>query len=326
VWLALTILAAIIVLGTIGYVVLGLSLLDALYQTVTTVSTVGFREVGEVDADWQIFTIALVLLGVGATLYTFGVLVDAIVDGRLMELFGRRRMERQLASVADHVVVCGYGRVGSTIAAHVAASGTTVVVVDQSAERIQGAPYLTVEGDATEEVVLRRAGIERARSLVATLTTDPDNLYVVLTARSLNPKLFLVGRARSESAETSLLRAGADRVVNVQRIGGSRMAALVEQPHVADFLDIVMHDGTLEFRLAEVAVPTGSPLAGQSLRDAHIRDQTGALVLAMRDADGSFHTNPPPDTVIVDGNVLIAIGTVGQLSALSAAAAGGRDR
>jgi voltage-gated potassium channel len=161
---------------------------------------------------------------------------------------------------------------------------------------------------------------------VATVTTDPDNLYVVLTARSLNPDLFVVGRARSESAETSLLRAGADRVVNVQRIGGSRMAALIEQPHVADFLDVVMHDGTLEFRLAEVAVPAGSPLAGRSLRDAHIRDQTGALVLAMRGADGSFHTNPPPDTVIVDGNVLIAIGTAGQLSALSAAAAGGRDR
>jgi voltage-gated potassium channel len=167
VWLALTILAAIIVFGTIGYVLLGLSPLDALYQTVTTVSTVGFREVGDVDAAWKVFTIALVLLGVGATLYTFGVLVDAIVDGRLMELFGRRRMERQLAHVTGHVVVCGYGRVGSTIAGHVAAGGATVVVVDRSAERLLGVPHLTVEGDATEEAVLRRAGIERARSLVA---------------------------------------------------------------------------------------------------------------------------------------------------------------
>lgn len=317
VWQAAAILLVVVAVGTAGYVALGLDPLDALYQTVTTVSTVGFRELGEADTAWKIFTVGLILVGVGATLYTFGVLVDAIVDGRVTELFGRRRMERQLANLADHVIVCGWGRVGRTLATHLDGGGVAVAVVDRDGERLESVPHPSVEGDATDEAVLRRAGIERARALVAALTNDADNLYVTLTARALRPELFIVARARSESVEARLAQAGADRVVNPQHIGGARMAAMIAQPHVTDFLDVVMHDGRLEFRLAEVWVPAGSPLVGRSIRDAHIRDRTGALVLALRGPSKEFVTNPSPDTVIESGQVLIAIGTLAQLAALA---------
>ena len=149
-----------------------------------------------------------------------------------------------------------------------------------------------MQGDATSDEVLKEAGIDRARVLVTALNTDADNLFVTLTARSLRPDLFIVARARVESSEAKLAQAGADRVVNPQGIGGARMAAFVLQPHVAEFLDVVMHDGSLEFRLEEVPLPDGSPLAGKSLRDAHIRDSTGALILALRDADGRVHDQP----------------------------------
>ena len=173
-----------------------------------------------------------------------------------------------------------------------------------------------IVGDATVDRVLERAGLLRARALVAALDTDAGNLFVTLSARSLRPDLFIVARARIDESEEKLRRAGADRVVNPQQIGGARIAAFLLQPHVTEFLDVVMHDRGLEFRLEEVLVPPESPIAGQSIRDAHLRDRTGALVLALRDEDGRFNTNPSPDTTIHAGQVLIAIGTQSELDAL----------
>jgi voltage-gated potassium channel len=178
-------------------------------------------------------------------------------------------------------------------------------------------PFPVLAGDATDDTILAEAGIDRARTLIAALDTDAGNVYVTLSARALRPDLFIVARARIDSAVDRLQQAGADRVVNPQQIGGARMAAFALQPHVAEFLDIVMHDGSLEFRLEEVVIPPGSAAAGRSLRDAHLRDRTGALVLAMRDEAGNFNTNPAPDTVIEPGQVLIAIGTTAQLATLS---------
>ena len=179
-----------------------------------------------------------------------------------------------------------------------------------------------MEGDATDDAVLRAAGIDRAATLVAALSNDSDNLYVTLSARSIRPDIFIVARARTESADAKLLQAGANRVVNPQQIGGARMAALALQPSVADFLDVVMHDGSLEFRLAEVALTRASALAGRTVREAHVRDRTGALVLAVRDQDGTFVTNPSPDVELQAGQLLIAIGTQDQLDALKRAAGG----
>jgi voltage-gated potassium channel len=195
-----------------------------------------------------------------------------------------------------------------------------VVVIEHDPDRARDAGESTVQGDATDDDILREAGIERASALVAALSNDSDNLFVTLSARSLRPDLLIVARARTESADAKLLQAGASRVVNPQLIGGARMAALAIQPAVADFLDVVMHDGSLEFRLAEVPLDEGSRLAGHTLREAQIRDRTGALVLAVRGQDGTFLTNPSPDVQLHPGQLLIAIGTQVQLKALTDAA------
>jgi voltage-gated potassium channel len=315
-------LVGVIVAGTVGYMALGFAWLDALYQTVTTVATVGFREVQPLSGGGQVFTIVLILVGVATALYTFTLVLEAVVEGQVQEVLGRKRMEREIARMSDHVIVCGFGRVGRNLAQYVTGAGHDVVVIDNDPARAtaaEGSGHVVL-GDATTDEALKEAGIERARVLVTTLTTDAANLFVTLTARSLRPDLFIVARARVESSEAKLAQAGADRVVNPQGIGGARMAAFVLQPHVAEFLDIVMHDGSLEFRLEEVPLPKGSPLAGRSLRDAHIRDSTGALILALRDSEGEFTTNPTPETVLEAGQILIAIGTEVQLTALAAAA------
>ena len=309
-------LVSVFVLGTVGYVILGFSVLDAVYQTVTTVATVGFREVQPLDNAGKVFTIVLILVGVGTALYTFSVVLETLFEGHLRALFGRRRMERQIETMHGHVIVCGSGRVGRAIAEELTAANTDLVVVDLDPTRIAEATLPAMVGDATEDRVLEAAGLLRARALVAALNTDAGNLFVTLSARSLRPDLFIVARARIEESEEKLRRAGADRVVNPQSIGGARIAAFVLQPHVTEFLDIVMHDRSLQFRLEEVLVPAGSSTAGKSIRDAHLRDRTGALVLALREEDGSFNTNPSPDTKISAGHVLIAIGTPTELDAL----------
>jgi voltage-gated potassium channel len=219
-----------------------------------------------------------------------------------------------------HIIVCGWGRVGRTIADPLRGAGRSVVVIDRAPDRARGSGDATLEGDATDDDVLLAAGIERASALVAALSTDSDNLFVTLSARSLCPDLLIVARARTEPAAGKLLQAGATRVVNPQQIGGARMAALAVQPAVADFLDVVMHDGSLEFRLAEVPLDEGSLLAGRTMRDAQIRDHTGALVLAVRGSDGTFLTNPSPDIQLEAGQLLIAIGTQVQLKGLTEAA------
>ena len=231
-------------------------------------------------------------------------------------------MERDIKTLSGHTIVCGWGRVGTTIAQYVTGIGTAVVVIDEDAERLASCPHPSVHGDATSDDVLEQAGIGRAGSLVAAVAEDAGNLFVVVSARALRPDLFIVARVRSANNESKMLRAGADRVVNPQEIGGARMAAFVSQPHVAEFLDAVMHDGSLEFRLGEVAVSAASPAVGQSLRDAQIRDRTGALVLAIRTPDGQFLTNPQPTTMLESGHVLIAVGTQTQLDDLRRAAAG----
>jgi voltage-gated potassium channel len=311
-------LLLVLVAGTAGYMAFGLSLLDAVFQTVITVSTVGFGEARPFDSGEKVFTIVLIFVGVAMAAYTFGVSIDSVVEGYLDGTFGRRRMQRRIGAMHGHMILCGWGRVGQAIAERVGAAD--LVVVDASAERIAQVTGPSVPGDATHEDVLHAAGIGRARVLVTALNTDADNLYVTLTARSMAPDLFIVSRAASQSAVAKLIQAGADRVVNPQDLGGARMAALAFQPHVAEFLDVIMHDGSLEFRLEEVEVPPGSALAGQTLRSARIHDRTGTLVLAMRHPDREFRTNPPPTAEIAGGEILIVIGDSNQVAALRALA------
>jgi voltage-gated potassium channel len=306
----------ILIAGTIGYQAFGFGFVDALFQTVTTVTTVGFGELHRFTEGEEIFTIFLILFGVGTAAYALSVLIEFFLEGYFGGEFRRRRMERDIESMRDHVIVCGWGRVGTSIARNLYLLKAPVIVVDNSPERIATVDGLNVCGDATDEEVLRVAGIDRAKVLVTALNTDADNLYVTLTARSMRSDLFIVSRAASEAAVAKLIQAGANRVVNPHEIGGARMAALAIQPHVADFLDVVMHDGSLSLRLEQVHIAADSSLAGQTLRSSRLHDQTGTLVLAMREPGAAFRSNPPPTAEIVAGEVLIVIGDAEQIERL----------
>ncbi len=313
---AMIALFGVLAFGIVGYLFLGFSPLDAVYMTVMTVSTVGFGEVEPLSRLGVAFTVVLILVGVSSALYAFSVIVEGVIEGRVNELLGRRRMNQSIASVSGHVIVCGWGLVGHAIAEEIAETKQELVIVEIEPDKVNGVEHRVVIGDATTDEVLRQAGIDRAAALVAAVDGDAENSFITLSARSLNPDLFIVSRARSRDSGEKLMRAGADRVVNPQSIGGVRMAAFVLHPNVAEFVDVVMHERSLEFRLEEVAVVEGSPLVGKTLRDTHLRDETGALVLALRRRDGSFETNPSPDEVISKGEVIIAIGTQEELQSL----------
>ena len=321
VWIALGTLASVLVVGTVGYLLLGFHLLDAVFQTFSTVTTLGFNPPHQLNSSGKVFTIFLILVGVGTALYTFSAVFELLVDGHMQSLIRRRKMDRRIAKMEQHVIVCGWGRVGSEVARFLTNAGKEVVVVDRDLDRLSNVPYATVHGDVTDDEVLLLAGIERAATLVAALDTDADNLYLTVAGKSMRSDLQIIARARSESSELKLARAGADRVVNPQQLGGDRMASFVTQPHVVDFVDVVMHDGSLRFRLGELVISPDSNLAGKSLRSAHLRDQTGALVLAIRRPDGSFVTNPTPEDSLEAGDVLISVGTEEQLRALAEYAA-----
>jgi voltage-gated potassium channel len=315
--LALLALGVVIGAGTLGYVILGFGVLDAVYQTVTTVTTVGFREVQPLNATGKLFTIVLILAGVGTALYTLGALLEALIEGHLHQHMERRRMDRHISRMTDHFIICGWGRVGRASAHYLAATGQQIVVIDRDPDRLERLEHANVLGDVTDDDVLAAAGIARARALIAAVDTDADNVYVTLSSRAMRPELVIIARARTETSKAKLVRAGANRAVNPQLIGGRRMAAFAQQPHVAEFLDVVMHDEVLDFRIEEVEIPSASRLAGRSLRDAALLETTGALLLAVRPSTtGLFLPNPTPDTRLEPQTILIAFGTPAQLNAL----------
>ena len=316
--LAVLALATVIVAGTIGYTILGFGFLEALYQTVTTVTTVGFREVRPLSAAGEVFTIVLILIGVGTALYTFGVLLEALIEGHLRQHMEGRRMTREISKMTDHVVICGWGRVGRASAEYLRTTGHSIVVVDRDPARLEGIEYAYVLGDVTDDRVLVTAGITHAHALIAALNTDADNVYVTLSSRALSPELVIVARARNEESKSKLVRAGADRVVNPQLLGGRRMGTFALQPHVAEFLEMVMHDENLDYRIEQIKIAPGSQLAGKDLRDAALETNAGVQLLAIRPGPAQpFLANPAPSTRLESGAILIVVGTSSQLAALS---------
>jgi len=301
--------AAVTVFGTVGYLAFGFTLLDALYQTITTITTVGYRELTEFGTGLKIFTIVLIVVGVSTVLYSFTLVVQLVVEGQLREFVGRRRMDKKISQLEGHTIVCGWGRVGEAVAHDLDLAGQKVVVIDQSADRVADLEFPTIVGDATRDDTLRAAGIERAQALIAALDSDADNLFVTLSGRDLEPELFIVARARADESIPKLQHAGADRVVNPQELGAARMASFVASPNVAEFIDVVMHDRSIEFRMREFEIPADSPIAGKTLRQANLREESGALVLALRAPGGSFTTNPTGDTRLQPDHVIIAVGT-----------------
>ena len=316
--LAVAMVVTVFVAGTIGYWSFGFTLVDAAYQTVTTVTTVGFREVEAFGTGEKLFTMALIAVGVSTVLYTFTRAVQTVVEGELLEFVGRRRMDRELKALQDHVVVCGWGRVGRAIAHDLHESGHRVAVIDIDPQRTTDIPYPVVVGDATLNSTLMEARLERASSLVAALQGDAENLFVTLSGRAINPGLFIVARAREDESMAKLRQAGADRVVNPQELGAARIASFIARPNVAEFIDIVMHERSLEFRMQEFQVAPNSYLAGKTLREANLRETSGALVLALRAPGGVFVTNPNWTTLFEPGHVIIAVGTDDDLRRLTA--------
>lgn len=317
-WAGLSVLVLVTAVGTFGYHRLGLTVGEALYQTVITITTVGYEEIGTVTDSYRVFTILLIMFGVGAALYTLSVLIESLFEGRLDDEIRRRRMQNKIDRLSDHVVLCGFGQVGRAIHRELAGAGRAVVVIDRRELDAEDLPH-SVLGEATDDGVLASAGLERATTLVLALDSDVDNLFVALTARSMHPSLFIVARCNQPSAEPKLRQAGVDRVVNTHEIGGTRMAALVLQPDVIDFLGVVMHADEFAVRLAETPVTAHGPFAGRALAACEIDESTGATVLAVR-RDGSFVNDPPDDFVLAADDVLIALGTKEQLADLNSKA------
>lgn len=314
-------LVGVFIAGTIGYVVLEeMTPFEAFYMTVISVTTVGYGEVQPLEEAGRAFTIVLLLAGVGTLFYSFGTLMEYMVSGQMARSWEKRRVRNQVERMSNHAIICGFGRVGTQVAEEMARLGDRFVVVDHNPEaisRCRALGYAYVEGDAGADATLRQAGIEQARVLFACVDSDASNIYVTLSARGLQPKLFIVARANLENAEDKLHRAGADRVVSPYSLGGRRMAAMATKPMVTDFLDTVMHTQDVEFELGETMV-------GECARDGLSVDHIlhthpgSLLVLAIRHADGTLVTKPQGSLRLRPGDCLIAAGTPEELQQLQA--------
>jgi voltage-gated potassium channel len=316
----------LVVAGTLGYwlVERDYTLFDALYMTVITLTTVGYGEVHPLSTPGRWFTIFLLLGGVFVLFYTAAELLRFVISGELQDVVGRRRMARQLAEMQNHMIICGYGRMGRHVCREFSKQKLPFVIVDRREKVLEDfnlAHGLAVAGDATSDEVLKRAGVERARALVTVAASDADNLYITMSARLLNEKLYIVARAEDEQAEQKLLRAGANRVVTPYAIGGSKVAQAVLRPSVVDFIELATKTEHLELQLEEAQIGAGSQLAGQTIGASRLRPDLGLIVVAIKKRTGSMVYTPPPEAVMEAGDTLIALGRRDQLDELEKLAA-----
>ncbi len=304
--------------GTLGYMhVESLSLLDSLYITVVALTTAGSRQPQELTPTGRIFTIALVVFGVTTAAWTARAMIESFWQEESSGQRRRRRMQKMLHDLNDHFIVCGYGRIGSEICRYLRGRHMPHCVVDDNATYLANADAdgeLYIQGSCHNDEMLRTAGIERARGLVAATGSDAENIFVVLSARGLNPKLFVVARAAQEESVRKLERAGADRVISPYVMGGRAMAAAVVRPTVSAFIEHLTHSERGEIELMELAVPVNSKLAGKTLRDFNCHERTGAVILAKRSAEGVIS----PPGVLEPGDTLVVVGTAEQLERLQA--------
>jgi voltage-gated potassium channel len=321
----LSVPVVLVVLGTLGYrIVEGWQLFDALYMTVITITTVGFLEVQPLSPAGRTFTMTLALGGVFTMFYAASELIRVVVSGEVRSALGRQRMERSLADLKNHLVVCGFGRMGHLACQEFSGLGLPFVVIDRDPALLRGfaMPHgIGLVGDATSDELLRRAGVERARGLVTAAASDADNLYITMSARFLNDKLFIVARAEGEGAEKKLLRAGANRVVSPYAIGGQRVAQAVLRPAVMDFIELATSSQHMELQIEEAEIRPGSRLAGTSLKDSAIRQDLGIIIVAIKKPDGRMVFNPEGSVVIEPGDRLITLGHRQQLDRLEDEAA-----
>src|SRR5438445_10534773 len=311
-------LTAVIVVGTAGYhFIEGWPWFDGFYMVVTTLTTIGYQEVHPLSHPGRIFNVFIILSGVALVLVGIGAITQALLEFELQSFFGRRRMEREIGRLSDHYIICGAGRVGRSAARELARRPVPFVIIEQNEAKAQryGDDWLTLAGDATQESTLRLAQIDRARGLFAATTTDATNLYIVLTARGLNPHLKIIARASEDGAEKHLLTAGADAVVSPYSFAGQRIAQSLLRPHVVSFLDTATTHLGMDLEIGEVHIMPASTFAGKTLESSRIRQERGVIVLAIKRRD-AMRFNPAPDERIEPDDCLIAMGEPSQLRQL----------
>ena len=312
-------LVLVMAIGTIGYhYIEDWPWFDGFYMVVTTLTTIGYQEVHPLSHAGRVFNVFVILVGVSLVLLGVGALSQALLEFELQSFFGRRRMEREIGRLDGHYIICGMGRVGRSVARELARRPASFVVIENSETKLQRygtENWLVVTGDATQEQTLRQAQIERARGLIAATTTDATNLYIVLTARGLNPHLKIIARASEDGAEKHLLTAGADSVVSPYSFAGQRIAQSLLRPHVVSFLDTATTHLGIDLEIGQIQDTPQSVFAGKTIESSRIRQDRGVIILAIKRQEG-MRFNPAPDERIQPDDFLIAMGEPAQLRQL----------
>ncbi len=316
-FIAVLLIFLVIASGTIGYSLIEhWSLFDSLYMTITTLTTVGYKEVHDLTHPGRVFTVILILFGLGAMLYTLNFAARIIIEGEIKDVFGRKKLESVIKKLKGHYIVCGYGRMGKIICDELKRRGTPFVVVERDWAGEPPEDVLIISGDATQDEVLREAGIDNASGLITVLPTDAENLYVVLSARGLAPSLNIVARAVGEGSEKKLLRAGANRAVSPYHIGALRIAHMLIAPTMVDFIEFTTQGGNVDIWMEEIPVSEGSSVVGQSLDQCGIGRELGIIIVAIKSRKGQLQINPTRAAVINPGDILVAIGEASKLKTL----------
>lgn len=302
----------LLAIGSLGYMVIeGWNFFDALYMTVITIATVGYGEVHRVSAPGRMFTLALIFLGVGYFLYVVGNFIQFLVEGRIRLILGRRKLDRQINKLKGHYIICGYGRMGRALARFLVQRYLDVVVIEQDEARTtvmdeDGILYLV--GSATDEALLMRAGIERARGLITVVGSDADNVFLVLLARQMNPDIFIVARAVMNSAKRTLQAAGANKVVSPYDLGARRMAHAILRPTVIEFLEMAFADDSVDVEVEEITVKANSPVVRRTIYEAEIRPKFNVIIVSIKKEDGQMVFNPDSQTLLESGDTLVVVG------------------
>ena len=317
----LILLPLILIIGTFGYwSIEDWTWLDSLYMTIITLATIGYHEVHPLTDNGKIFTIMFVILGVApAWGFLVSVLFRSILEGHLRKIFGSRKMEKNLKKLKDHYIVCGFGRVGKTVCKELSINKRPFVVIEQASrlvDEMEKAGYLYIHGSCAEDDNLIAAGIEKARSLINTIADEADAVYVTLSAKQLNPDLFIMARADSMAAQNKLLRAGATKVLSPHVYAGIYMAQTTLRPNVVDFMNLASDGKSESLKVEEIAVKAGSTLIDKAIKDSGIRNKLGITIIGTRKHGTDMYYNPPPDMIIDEGDTLILIGTTTQLARL----------
>lgn len=310
----------IIILGVTGYMMIeGWNILDALYMTVETLTTVGYNEVHEMTRMGRIFTILLICIGVAFFLYVAGAVVQFMIEGRIRTILGRRRLDKKIDRLKNHHIICGYGRIGRILCNMLTRKPIDLVVIEKDQELIpimDKDKVLYLSGDATDEVNLLKAGIQRAKGLIAALATDTANVFLVLTARQLNPDLFIIARASQKESKSKLKAAGANRVESPYDMGAASMAQRIIRPTVTNFLDLAFAHRRKDIQMEEIPVNSSSNLVNVMLKDSGIRQQFNLIIIAIKKLDGNMLFNPSFEAVVEAGDTVIAVGQEGNLQKL----------